>query len=463
MLLRLIDWFVPHGANFERSELSMARNFVFTHLVGPILCQGISIFLYVTDPAPGFACWTVIIGTWSFLALPFAYKLTGNLRAAALISVELLAFTALFGAFHYGGVSSPFLPWVLISLLLGFFYLSDRPGFVLLLFLMNVGVFVAAYMVFGFSTTVPVEHLAPVGWISILSATVYMSWMAVYYANIVTMRSDVERETLRHRDTADSLRRAKERADKNNEARSTFLAKMSHELRTPLNAVIGYSEILIETCEEDQNAGTRADLERINAAGKHLLSLVADVLDMSKIESNDVEMRVEKVDVYNFALEVVATTQGLVAARGNELLVECPPYIGWVMADPTKLRQIALNLISNAAKFTSRGTITLGIRRDVAGGASWLELEVRDTGIGISPEGIDRLFKDFGQATSMTASQYGGTGLGLVISQRLCNLMGGGIAVTSVLGRGSSFVARIQADIARPETAASPALACVAA
>ncbi|MDT7810840.1 MAG: hypothetical protein QOJ42_756, partial [Acidobacteriaceae bacterium] len=124
---RIIDWFIPNSAKSERSELSLARNFVFTHLAGPLLSQSISVFLYLSDPDPGFACWTMIICIWLFWALPLLYKWTGNLQQVAIVSVELLAFASLFGAFHYGGVSSPFLPWLIVSLLLGFFYLSKSP------------------------------------------------------------------------------------------------------------------------------------------------------------------------------------------------------------------------------------------------------------------------------------------------------------------------------------------------
>ena len=297
--LRIIDWFIPDAAKSERSELNLARNFVFTHLAGPLLSQSISVFLYLSDPDPGFACWTVIICIWMFWTLPFVYKWTGKLQQTAIVTVELLAFTSLFGAYYYGGVSSPFLPWLIVSLLLGFFYLSKSPSLVVALFTFNILVFCGAHFLWGFPELVSKEDLATVGWISILAATIYMSWMAIYYANMMSMSSEIERETESHRETALRLREAKDMADVANRTKSIFLAKMSHELRTPLNAVIGFSEILLENAEfGGKGESKKADLQRINAAGQHLLSLVTDVLDLSKIESNFIELKTEQFDLH---------------------------------------------------------------------------------------------------------------------------------------------------------------------
>ena len=172
---KVIDWFIPAEAKLERSERGLAENFVFTHLFGPALSQSISVFLYLSDPNPGFACWTVIGCICLFWTLPFVYKHTANLQLSAILSVELLAFTSLFGAYFYGGVSSPFLPWLIISLLLGFFYLSDRPLLVIGLFTCNIFGFVLAYQFWGFPELLSHGQLSMVGWISILSATIYMS------------------------------------------------------------------------------------------------------------------------------------------------------------------------------------------------------------------------------------------------------------------------------------------------
>jgi signal transduction histidine kinase len=235
-------------------------------------------------------------------------------------------------------------------------------------------------------------------------------------------------------------------ADQANRAKSIFLAKMSHELRTPLNAVIGYSEILLdELPSAEKGSHKRTDLERINSAGKHLLSLLTDVLDLSKIEANQIDIKSERFELKDFVHDVVPTIQPIIEKNGNKFIIRCGDDLGAVCTDRTKLRQATINLLSNAAKFTKNGTITFSVdrRRHLAG--DWIEIRVHDTGIGIAPSEIERLFQNFGQADRSIASKYGGTGLGLSLSQKLCALMGGGISVTSEVGKGSCFTIRVLA------------------
>ena len=460
--LRIIDWFIPDSVKSERSELSLARNFVFTHLAGPLLSQAISIFLYMSDPDPGFACWTMIVSVWAFWALPFIYKWTKNLEGTAVITVELLAFASLFGAFQYGGVSSPFLPWLIVSLLLGFFYLARNPFLVVAMFSFNLLTFSAAYFLWGFPERLSTEDLAPVGWISILSGTIYMSWMAIYSANMMSMSSEIEREAESHRETAQRLTAAKNMADAANRTKSIFLAKMSHELRTPLNAVIGFSEILLENAEfSGGTESKKADLKRINAAGQHLLSLVTDVLDLSKIESDLIELKAEQFRLADAIRGIVASIEPMMAKNNNKLIVRCADDLGIVSTDATKLRQATLNLLSNAAKFTQGGVVTLSAYRRKSAAGDWIEIQVHDTGIGISKSELANLFQNFAQANSATSTKYGGTGLGLALSQKLCGLMGGGITVTSEVGRGSTFTIRVLAwmEEDRHSDASEPSIA----
>jgi signal transduction histidine kinase len=247
---------------------------------------------------------------------------------------------------------------------------------------------------------------------------------------------------------------AREQAEAANRTKSSFLANMSHELRTPLNAVIGYSEMLEEELTEDGgDQGNIDDLGKIKAAGKHLLELINSVLDLSKIEAGKIELEIEKLDLPQLLDYVSSTAQPLIEKNGNKLVVQMQDDIGTLFSDSTRLRQVLLNLLSNGSKFTQQGTITLAVRREtVPGAADQLVFDVTDTGIGMTQEQMDKLFQAFVQADSATTRKYGGTGLGLVISRRLCNLLGGDVTVTSELGKGSCFTARVTA-----EAAATPA------
>jgi GAF domain-containing protein len=234
-----------------------------------------------------------------------------------------------------------------------------------------------------------------------------------------------------------------------NRHKSEFLASMSHELRTPLNAILGYSEMLQEEATDLGQHGLVPDLAKINAAGKHLLELINAVLDLSKIEAGKMEIYLERFAVPAVVDEVAAVVRPLADRKGNALTIACAPEVGEMRADQTKVRQTLFNLLSNACKFTEGGTVSLTVRRAWAPsrGADEIVFEVADTGIGLSEEQIGRLFQDFSQADASTSKKYGGTGLGLALSRRLCRMMGGDIAVTSAAGRGSTFTVRLPAEV----------------
>jgi signal transduction histidine kinase/CheY-like chemotaxis protein len=245
------------------------------------------------------------------------------------------------------------------------------------------------------------------------------------------------------------LRIAKEAAEDANRAKSAFLANMSHELRTPLNAIIGYSEILQEEAEAQGLAGLVPDLLKVHGAGRHLLSLINDVLDLSKIESGKMELVLEEFEVGRLLDEVEATIRPLVAKNHNRLEVRGAAAAGSMRADVTRVRQVLFNLLSNACKFTEAGTISLEVVREQDPGRERVVFRVRDTGIGMSPEQQARVFEDFVQADLSTARRYGGTGLGLAISRRFCRMMGGDVEVESAPGKGSLFTVRLPAIVAR--------------
>lgn len=294
-------------------------------------------------------------------------------------------------------------------------------------------------------------------WLKISETRTNDGAIAGVYMDITDLKAR-ERELA---DLVDRLADARDQAMQATAAKSRFLANMSHELRTPLNAVIGITEMLVEDAEERGQEGLVEPLNRIARAGKHLLELINEVLDLSKIEAGKLELHEEDVDIASLLSDLVGAVQPLATKNGDHLVVKGSKEAGTIQADPMRLRQIILNLLSNACKFTEKGTVSLAVFRDKAG--EQIEFVVDDTGIGMTPEQIRKLFQEFSQADSSTTRKYGGTGLGLAITDRLCKMMGGNVTVESQLGRGTTFkvtlpVRRTTAPAAAPNDRAGVAI-----
>ena len=260
---------------------------------------------------------------------------------------------------------------------------------------------------------------------------------------IVTTLADIS--TLKHRELelADLVARleiARDQATEANRTKSAFLANMSHELRTPLNAIIGYSEILKEEAQDQGLAAFPLDLEKIEAAGRHLLSVINDILDLSKIEAGKMDIYLEDIDLAALVGEVQSIIRPLVAKNNNQMEIICPSDIGWMRSDLTKVKQSLLNLLSNSSKFTANGKLTLEISRLPAPTGGAVRFRVTDTGIGMTEAQMGKLFQAFTQADTATTKRFGGTGLGLAITKHFCVVLGGGISVESEPGKGSTFI-----------------------
>ncbi len=253
-----------------------------------------------------------------------------------------------------------------------------------------------------------------------------------------------------------TLTKAKDAADAANQAKSAFLATMSHELRTPMNAILGYSEILMEDAQEKGQEEFIPDLQKIHASGNHLLSLINNILDLSKIEAGKMDLFLESFGISRVIEDVVSTIKPLVEKNANTLQVHCAADLGTMHADLTKVRQSLFNLLSNACKFTENGTITLEASRELIGGVDWIKFSVSDTGIGMAPDQMEKLFQPFVQGDASTSRKFGGTGLGMTITHRFCQMMGGEISAKSEPGGGTTFTIRLPAQVKAQPPAAAP-------
>jgi signal transduction histidine kinase/FixJ family two-component response regulator len=270
-----------------------------------------------------------------------------------------------------------------------------------------------------------------------------------------TRTRELEGEIIHRKQTQEELLKAKHAAEDASRAKSAFLANMSHELRTPLNAIIGYSEMLEEETRDSGKVENLHDLRKIQSAGKHLLSLINDVLDLSKIEAGKMGLHLETFDVSLMVDEMVTTLQPAIAKNSNNIRVRMADDVGMMRADATKVRQILFNLMSNACKFTDHGTISLDVSQSAMEGQEWIRFRVKDTGIGISTKQQEKLFQEFTQADATISRKYGGTGLGLAISYRFVQMMKGRISVESQEGQGSTFTVYLPVQVTLDVTEAA--------
>lgn len=449
LLIKFIDRLLPTDIKSSRSDRDLARTFVFTHLFGPLIAQPMWLYLYISSPQIVVPVIVLALGTAGFWLLPLLLRLTGTLWLATLLSFQGLATLSLYASYHYGGLSSPFLPWLVVSLLIGIFYHARNIGLILAILAIDLLIFLGFVWNRPVDNPITTNQLEVLGWLSMGSAMIYMTWMALYYSAIVSLRSELEAEAQQSRIISGELEVARIVAEEKNRARTRFFSKMSHELRTPLHTIIGLSELLLEDIKDGAGSnGARAeDVRLINAAGKHLLSLVAEVLDTDAMKSEATELHPSTFTLGALCDEVLANALPLVEANGNRFTLLCPDPTIVVHTDAKKLRQVLINLLSNAGKFCSDGEVTLELHFEMRQHDDQLRIVVRDTGVGISQAAQERLFTPYERGDALIAARIGGTGLGLALSREICILLGGRISVESREGHGSAFTITVPASI----------------
>lgn len=437
-----INWFIPAGVKADAELYQRARMFMISHALGPIIALPLPAMMYLMGFPLDYRLIVFSLAILAFWAYPFALRQFGHYRALAFVSVQNLIFTIMWACYCYGGVHSPFIPWLVTVPLLAFFYYNwpVKLRFALIgLVALYLGVFYGLYKSGYAFPPVNLIDLQVIGLISTVAAATYVAMMAFYYARVLASQADLEAEINEHLATSNELRRAAEEAVRAGAAKSEFVAKMSHELRTPLNAVIGYSQILLEDARMEGDASSVTDLEHIQKAGTTLLRLVNDVLDLSKADAGKMEVYPEMVDLGLAIGNTLDQRRLEVEAQNNRLSLVVGNDLGTGLIDWRLVDRVLGQLLDNAARFTRDGKVQVLISRTPAANADWLVIEVNDNGRGIEASRLPNLFKVFDSMEDVSDSKYGGTGLGLPLSHKLCALLGGVIRVNSALGVGTSF------------------------
>src|SRR5712664_1461367 len=412
---RLVNYFIPPKITVDRDARNRAHVFLVSHILGPFIGNVVPIALYVLDPTPGYEMAVLAISITAFWIFPFVLRAGVPYNPLALVSIQNLTFCILWSCYFYGGVTSPTLPWVLVIPLLAFFYLGSSKSLrviVMTMFAANLAIFSSFYLLgYPIKNDLPVAAMQGLGLVSTVGASLYVAMMALYYAKIQASQTELESEMRQHMATASALRLATEEAERAGAAKAEFLAKMSHELRTPLNAV----------------------------------------LDLSKIEAGKMELDLEETDLAELLGEIVHAARPAAKKHGNEIFCAMAPNLGTALCDASKFRNMTGQLLDNAVKFTHNGKVELVAERQLGRSSDDLVIHIVDTGIGIASDQIANLFEKFTVADDSSTSKYGGTGLGLALSQKLCKLMGGEIFVESEFGKGSRFTIRVPLLSGRPK------------
>jgi signal transduction histidine kinase len=455
----LIDYFVPDSLAGDREATNQARMFLISHTFGPVLGNTVPLALFIFDPTPGWDILILSLSITAFWVFPFLLRAGARYDTLVITSVINLNFCILWSCYFNGGVTSPTLPWLLIIPILSLFYIGGErrlQTYLLSLFGVSFGLFLGLYnLVDPPVNDIPDIAMQALGIVSTAAALAYVATMAIYYSRIFDAGVELENEVQRRRKAMHELREAVATADRAGLMKAEFLARMSHELRTPLNAVIGYSQILKEDAYEVGGVQMDEDVDRIHDAGQYLLRLINMILDLSKIEAGRMQFDVKTHAVSDLLNSAIAGAQASVEGNNNELVVKIDDNVGEIETDGVRMVQIIDAILQNAALYTKDGTIDVHCSLTTNDhGKDEYAIAINDSGCGIAPERLANLFETLVDARDASSSKYGGTGMNLTVTKKLCDAMGGGIDVKSTLGLGSCFTIRMprngSGSIAKP-------------
>jgi signal transduction histidine kinase len=425
-----LDYFIPVEIRVRPDSHRRARMFMLSHVFGPFLGNVIPLYLYIVGMEQDYRFWIFAASITCFWIYPFLLKWTRRYEVLAFVSIQNLLFCILWACYSYGGIYSPFLPWLLITPILAFFYLPStgrvRDG-LLALMIANVSVF-GGLVVTGFQfPAVDLEMFQFIGIISTMSASVYVAMMSLYFARVLKEQQRFEREVGDLIATTENLQSITAAAQQASAAKADFVASMSHELRTPLNAVIGYSQLLLDDAEDQGDDSMARDLENIRGAGTHLLKLVDDILDYSKIEAGKLEVNFSRDNAKIRIGEIERQVRDQLEERGYTFTAELSDASMLVETDWSAFAKAVKHILIGAATSPEGGSLELtASRRD---DDHWV-VEITDPKGARDGRSIESIFDIFTDDRDVSATKYGGAGIGLALGQKFVGLLGGEIGVS---------------------------------
>ena len=440
---QLTEHFLPEYVSGNPEATNQMRMFLLSHFLGPVFGLSAPLALYLLDPTPGPEVLVLAASILSFWAFPFLLKWGIAYRKLVLLSIAIDWFAIYWACFHFGGAQSPTLIWVLIIPILSVFYIGGdnrQTRDLVVLGAASSLLFMLVYVAFEApANDIPTAAMKVLGAVSALAVMCYVGVMAVYYARIFDAGADLEQEVARRRMMSMELQRSLQAADRAASAKSEFLARMSHELRSPLNAIVGYGELLRESCVDEADRILDRDLGRILEAGNYLARLIDRILTLAKIDAGKMRFNPKPHDLSSIIDEVVEQERELIEKNGNRVSVSIAPETRPVVMDHMHLVQIVGSIVKNAATNTQNGEISIRTRTAWLDEKDAVEIVVSDTGCGIAPDVLPVIFETFLIDREAAAGRYGGTGLALAVTSKICEAMGGRITAESVEGKGSTF------------------------